>query len=107
MFFHLSWSGFIQLILCLVLLLVNLGPSALAGFSFFVFASPMQTLVMRRLFNLRRRAMDWTDKRAKLLQELLGGMRVIKYFSWEVSALSVNCCFWPHGISDTVYGKDQ
>jgi len=107
MFFHLSWSAFIQLILCLVLLLVNLGPSALAGFCFFVFASPMQTLVMRRLFNLRRRAMAWTDKRAKLLQELLGGMRVIKYFGWEVSAFSVNCCFWPHGISDTVYGKDQ
>ena len=87
MFFHISWSAFIQLILCLVLLLVNLGPSALAGFCFFVFASPMQTLVMRRLFNLRRRAMVWTDKRAKLLQELLGGMRVIKYFGWEVSTL--------------------
>ena len=48
----------------------------------------MQTLVMRRLFNLRRRAMVWTDKRAKLLQELLGGMRVIKFFAWEVSTLS-------------------
>ena len=48
----------------------------------------MQTLVMGRLFTLRQRAMVWTDKRAKLLQELLGGMRVIKYFGWEVSALS-------------------
>lgn len=48
----------------------------------------MQTLVMRRLFNLRQRAMVWTDKRAKLLQELLGGMRVIKFFGWEVSTLS-------------------
>ena len=88
MFFHISWSAFIQLILCLILLIVNLGPSALAGFCFFVFASPMQTLVMRRLFNLRRRAVVWTDKRAKLLQELLGSMRVIKYFGWEVSVLS-------------------
>ena len=88
MFFHISWSTLIQLILCLVLLIVNLGPSAWAGFCFFVFASPMQTLAMRRLLNLRRRAMVWTDKRAKLLQELLGGMRVIKYFGWEVSILS-------------------
>jgi len=47
----------------------------------------MQTLVMRRLFNVRQKAMVWTDKRAKLLQELLGGMRVIKFFSWEVSTL--------------------
>jgi len=48
----------------------------------------MQTLVMRRLFKLRQRAMVWTDKRAKLLQELLGGMRVIKLFGWEVSSSS-------------------
>jgi ABC-type multidrug transport system fused ATPase/permease subunit len=87
MLFHFSWSAFIQLTLCLVLLVVNMGPSALAGFCFFVFVLPMQTLVMRQLFNLRQKAMIWTDKRAKLLQELLGGMRVIKYFGWEVSTL--------------------
>ena len=27
--------------------------------------------------------MVWTDKRAKLLQELLGGMKLIKFFAWE------------------------
>ena len=27
--------------------------------------------------------MIWTDKRAKLLQELLGGMKIIKFFAWE------------------------
>jgi len=47
----------------------------------------MQTLVMRRLLNLRRRTMIWTDKRAKLLQELFGGMKGIKFFGWEVSKL--------------------
>jgi ABC-type multidrug transport system fused ATPase/permease subunit len=88
MFFHFTWSAILQLTLCLILLVVNLGPSALAGFCFFIFASPMQTLVMHRLFNLRQRAMVWTDKRAKLLQELLGGMRVIKFFGWEVSTPS-------------------
>jgi hypothetical protein len=31
--------------------------------------------------------MEWTDKRAKLLQELLGGMKVIKYFAWEMPFL--------------------
>jgi len=107
MLFHLTWSAFLQLIICLILLVVELGPSALAGFCFFIFASPMQILVMRRLFNLRGRAMVWTDKRAKLLQELLGGMRVIKFFGWEVSTIVISYCFWPHSISDAVNRKDQ
>ena len=28
--------------------------------------------------------MVWTEKRIKVLQEVLGGMRIIKYFAWEV-----------------------
>ena len=37
---------------------------------------------MKALFKLRKKSMGWTDKRAKLLQELLGGIRVIKVFNW-------------------------
>lgn len=76
------------MIICLILLLINLGPSALAGFAFFILATPVQTFVMKKLFGLRRRSMEWTDKRAKLLQELLGGMKVIKFFAWEVPFLA-------------------
>ena len=75
------------MIICLVLLLLQLGPSALAGFAFFILATPVQTFVMKRLFALRRKSMDWTDKRVKLLQELLGGMKVIKFFAWEIPFL--------------------
>jgi len=39
--------------------------------------------------------MIWTDKRAKLLQELLGGMRVLKFFAWYVLDLrSVWSVMW-------------
>lgn len=76
------------MIICLILLLINLGPSALAGFAFFVLGTPAQTFVMKKLFALRRKSMEWTDKRAKLLQELLGGMKVIKFFAWEVPFLA-------------------
>ena len=86
-FFHLAWIAPIQMVICLVLLLVNLGPSALAGYAFFVIATPIQTRVMKRLMGLRQKSMLWTDKRAKLLQELLGGMKIIKYFAWEIPYL--------------------
>lgn len=75
------------MIICLVLLLTDLGPSALAGYAFFVFVTPIQTIAMKKMFAFRRKSMVWTDKRAKLLQELLGGMKIIKYFAWEIPFL--------------------
>ena len=74
--------------ICLGLLIGNLGPSALAGFSVFVILMPIQGSIMKTLFKTRRKTMQWTDKRAKLLQELLGGMKLIKFFAWENPFLS-------------------
>ncbi|KAH9013509.1 ABC transporter [Lactarius pseudohatsudake] len=86
-YFHISWTAPIQLGICLGLLFSNLGPSALAGFSVFVVLIPIQGKIMMFLSRTRRKTMEWTDKRAKLLQELLGGMKLIKYFSWEAPFL--------------------
>lgn len=86
-YFHMSWTALIQLTICLVLLLINLGPSALAGFALLLVATPVQTYAIKRLFSLRMKSMAWTDKRSKTLQEVLSGMRVIKFFSWEVPFL--------------------
>ena len=36
---------------------------------------------------LRRKTMVWTDKRAKLLHEVLSGMKIIKFFAWEDALL--------------------
>ena len=85
--FHMSWAAVIQLGICLGLLLSTLGPSALAGFAVFVVLTPIQGKIVELLFRTRRMTMEWTDKRAKLLQELLGGMKLIKLFSWEVPFL--------------------
>lgn len=64
-FFHMVWSAPVQMIICLILLLVNLGPSALAGFGFFVIITPVQTQVMKRLFGLRQKSMIWTGELEK------------------------------------------
>jgi len=81
------------MIICLMFLLLQLGPSALAGFAFFILATLVQTYVMKCLSALRKKNMDWTDKRIKLLQELLGGMKVVKFFAWEIPYLErVSIC---------------
>jgi ABC-type multidrug transport system fused ATPase/permease subunit len=87
-FFHMFWTAPIQMAICLGLLIDNLGPSALAGFFVFIILMPIQGKIMKSLFQTRQKTMKWTDKRAKLLQELLGGMKLIKFFAWEKPFLS-------------------
>ncbi|KAJ4489677.1 ABC transporter [Lentinula edodes] len=86
-YFHMTFTAPVQMIICLIILCVNLGYSALPGFAFFVLASPAQGKITKRLFELRKRSMIWTEKRINILQELLGGMRVIKLFAWELPFL--------------------
>lgn len=68
---------------CLALLLAQLGPSALAGFSIFVLLIPVQQWMMGLQFRVRGRSMKHTDALASILQELFSAMRVIKYFCYE------------------------
>ena len=82
-FFHMGWTAPIQLVICLSILLVNMGASALAGFALFIVMTPFQTRAMRLMLGFRKKTMVFTDKRAKLLQELLSGIKIIKYFAWE------------------------
>ncbi|KAG1750696.1 ABC protein [Suillus lakei] len=84
---HGAWTSPIQVIVCLIILLTELGPSALAGCSLFVFFFPLQERIMTLQRRMRVESMKWTDQRAKVLLEVLGGIRVVKYFSYEVSLL--------------------
>lgn len=86
--FHATWTAPIQVTLCMILLLVQLGPSALAGVALFLLIIPIQERAMAMQFQVRKASMKWTDNRAKLLQELLASMRIIKYFCYEIPYLN-------------------
>lgn len=86
-FFHMAWTAPVQLVVVIIILCIQLGATALTGIAFLFVMTPLQGLAMKRLLSLRRKTMVWTDKRVKLIQELLGGMRVIKFFAWEIPYL--------------------
>lgn len=65
-------------------LLVHLmGPPALLGAVLLILANPIQAWAMSRLGPVRKRASQFTDKRIRLTSEILQGIKVIKFFSWE------------------------
>ncbi|KAJ7259774.1 ABC protein [Mycena rebaudengoi] len=85
--FHAAWTAPIQVMVCLIILLVELGPSALAGFALFLIIIPIQERIMAGQFTLRRDSMKFTDQRANIILEVLSSMRVVKYFCYETSFL--------------------
>lgn len=86
-FAQLALTAPLQSMICLAILIATLGPNTLGGFALFLLMAPAQGMAMKTLLKIRRKSMAWTDKRVKLLQEILGGMKIIKLFVWENSYL--------------------
>lgn len=85
--FHLIWTAPISCVVTLVLLLVNLTYSALAGFSLLVVGLPVLTKAVKILFRRRRKINKVTDQRVSLTQEILQSVRFVKFFGWESAFL--------------------
>ncbi|TAQ85854.1 hypothetical protein B7494_g5813 [Chlorociboria aeruginascens] len=86
--FHMTWTAPIACIITLILLLVNLTYSALAGFGVLVIGLPALTKAVKILFARRRQINKITDQRVSLTQEILQAVRFVKFFGWESAFLS-------------------
>lgn len=84
---HYLWSGPLQIIVIIALLIALIGPSALVGFGLLVVTIPLQSYIFLQLATLRKATAQTTDARVRLTTEFLQGMRIIKFFSWEESFL--------------------
>ncbi|RMZ83004.1 hypothetical protein DV737_g1762, partial [Chaetothyriales sp. CBS 132003] len=85
--FHIIWTSPIQVVVVLVVLIVNIGYSALAGYALLFIAMPLLAKSIKSLFARRRKINKVTDQRVTLTQEILGSVRFVKYFGWESSFL--------------------
>ena len=87
-FFHMIWTAPIQVIVALILLLVNLKSSALAGFALLIITLPLLGRAIRSLLKRRMAINKVTDQRVTLTQEILQAVRFVKFFGWETSFLA-------------------
>lgn len=85
--FHMIWTAPIACLITLVLLLVNLTYSALAGFSLLVIGLPVLTQAVKILFRRRKVINKVTDQRVSLTLEILQSVRFVKFFGWESAFL--------------------
>jgi ATP-binding cassette subfamily C (CFTR/MRP) protein 1 len=87
-FFHMIWTAPIGILVTTALLLINLTYSALPGLGLILIAMPLLGKAVKVLFRRRVAINKITDQRVSLTQEILQGVRFVKYFGWETSFLA-------------------
>lgn len=85
--FHIVWTAPIGLIATLILLIINIKVSALAGFALVILGVPLLTRAVKSLLVRRKAINKITDQRVSLTQEILQAVRFVKYFGWEMAFL--------------------
>ena len=84
-FLNMAWTSPLSIILCMYFLWGILGPSSLAGLAVMVLMIPLNGMVASKMKKYQIAMMKEKDKRVKLMDEILNGIKVLKLYAWEPS----------------------
>ncbi|KAF5402962.1 hypothetical protein PHET_03006 [Paragonimus heterotremus] len=85
---HVVWSGPFQIVVAIVLLWRELGPSVLAGIGVLLLLLPFNAVIARLSKTVQEKKFMAADSRVKMITEILNGIRVIKLYAWEPSFIT-------------------
>lgn len=73
----------LQIVISLVLIEKQVGSATWVGIGFLFALVPLNAIIFSSVAKLRRRVLKWQDARVKMTNDVLTGIRVIKYMAWE------------------------
>ncbi|TID14876.1 hypothetical protein CANINC_004547 [Pichia inconspicua] len=79
----------IGLTIAIVLIGVNLGGASLAGIGYFLLATFIFSIILKKLLAWRKLVNVHTDSRVRYIKEILNNMKMIKYYAWEIPFLKM------------------
>jgi len=84
----LQFAGFtviapFQIIISLVLIYRQVGNATWVGIAYMVLLMPVNTWVFAVVGKMRRKVLKHSDARVKMMNEILTGIRIIKFYAWE------------------------
>ncbi|XP_065882476.1 ATP-binding cassette subfamily C member 4-like [Dysidea avara] len=82
-FAHMWWIFLVTLPLLVYLLWSEIGPSCLVGLGLVFVQPPLQYILGRLYTKLWLKSAKVTDKRVRVMNEIISGMRLIKMYAWE------------------------
>nr|XP_057926636.1 multidrug resistance-associated protein 1 [Doryrhamphus excisus] len=86
-YFNAVWLAPIEIALCLFFLWQHLGPSALAGIATVILIFPLNGLIAKKRSKLQEIQMKFMDSRIRLMNEILNGIKILKFYAWEKAFL--------------------
>uniref|UniRef100_A0A8C6UE24 ABC-type glutathione-S-conjugate transporter n=1 Tax=Neogobius melanostomus TaxID=47308 RepID=A0A8C6UE24_9GOBI len=85
-YFNAVWLAPIEIALCLFFLWQHLGPSALAGIATVILIFPLNGFIAKKRSKLQVQ-MKYMDGRIRLMNEILNGIKILKFYAWEKAFL--------------------
>jgi ABC-type multidrug transport system fused ATPase/permease subunit len=77
------WLGPLLIILALLLVIPEVGVSAVGPVGVMLLALAVQHVTSQNIGYYRRKLVQFSERRVKVTNELLQGIRVVKYYAWE------------------------
>ena len=82
---NLIWSSPIQIALSIYFIYDELGWPIFVGFGFILLAFPLFALGAVYMRRYQQEQLKNKDQRVKLINEIIGGIKVLKLYGWEPS----------------------
>jgi len=73
----------IQIVLALVLIYQQVGQATWVGVGYMILLAPVNAWVFTVVSKQRRKVLKFSDLRVKMMNEILSGIRIIKFYAWE------------------------
>eukprot|EP00529_Nitzschia_sp_RCC80_P007056 CAMPEP_0113524496 /NCGR_PEP_ID=MMETSP0014_2-20120614/46247_1 /TAXON_ID=2857 /ORGANISM="Nitzschia sp." /LENGTH=1530 /DNA_ID=CAMNT_0000422611 /DNA_START=90 /DNA_END=4685 /DNA_ORIENTATION=- /assembly_acc=CAM_ASM_000159 len=73
----------LQIVIALVLIYGQVGNAMWVGVAYMLFLLPINAKVFSVVANMRRKVLKYSDMRVKMMNEILTGIRIIKFYAWE------------------------
>ncbi|KAH8281369.1 hypothetical protein KR054_000152, partial [Drosophila jambulina] len=83
LFTHFLWIGPLQTVLVTYLMYLEIGISAIFGVAFMLLFIPLQMYLGKKTSEVRLKTAVRTDKRLRIINEIISGIQVIKMYAWE------------------------
>lgn len=80
---HFAWTFPVTLVICVALVIVNIGAIGLIGFVLLLISFFVVLFVSRRMVRIRKASNVVTDSRVGVMREVLQSMKIIKFYAWE------------------------